>query len=208
MKVLPLIVAGCALAVAGAGTARAQDYSAPGFYGAVGYNGVAPKSSNGVLAGAFRSSIGDDWEPTLTLGYRFAPNWGAELWLPLVKFEHDVKLDGAKSATIKHMPLLLTAQYHFLADQAWQPFVGLGYGWVNVSDERTTGPIAGTNLDVKDGSGVVGQLGLDFHATSNVFVRADAKYFNWSSDVRLNGAGIGKAKVDPWIYGISVGYSF
>jgi len=150
MKVLPLIVAGCALAVAGAGTARAQDYSAPGFYGAVGYNGVAPKSSNGVLAGAFRSSIGDDWEPTLTLGYRFAPNWGAELWLPLVKFEHDVKLDCAKSATIKHMPLLLTAQYHFLADQAWQPFVGLGYGWVNVSDERTTGPIAGTNLDVKD----------------------------------------------------------
>jgi len=61
---------------------------------------------------------------------------------------------------------------------------------------------------VKDGSGFVGQLGLDFHATPNVFVRADAKYFDWSSDVRLNGAGIGKANVDPWIYGISVGYSF
>ena len=69
-------------------------------------------------------------------------------------------------------------------------------------------PIAGTNLNVKDSDGFVGQLGLDYFATPNLFIRADAKYFNWSSNVDLNGAGIGKVKVDPWIYGVSVGYRF
>lgn len=208
MKTLPLTLVSGALALAGVAAAQAQDFSAPGFYGAIGYNNVSPKGSNGVLAGAFSSSIGDDAEPSLTLGYRFPQNWGVEAWFPVTKFQHDVKLDGMQSASIKHMPVLITGQYHFLADQAWQPFVGLGYGWVSISDERTTGPIAGTSLRVKDADGFVGQLGLDYYATPNIFIRADAKYFNWSSNVELNGAGIGKVKVDPWIYGLSVGYKF
>lgn len=208
MKALTLTFTACALALAGMSGVHAQDYNAPGFYGAIGYSDVSPKNNNGVLAGAFHSSIGDDAEPALTLGYRFPQSWGVEAWFPIVKFEHDVKLEGTQSATIKHMPILITGQYHFLADQAWQPFVGLGYGWVSISDERTTGPIAGTSLNVKDGNGVVAQLGLDYYATPNLFIRADAKYFNWSSNVDLNGAGIGKVKVDPWIYGLSVGYKF
>lgn len=205
MKLRVLIA--CLLLGTGA-SVHAADHGAPGFYGMVGYSDVSPKSNNGVLAGAFHSSIGSDAEPSLTLGYRFDGGWAAEAWLPVVKFEHDVRLEGARSASIKHMPVLLTGQYHFLADQAWQPFVGAGYGWVSVSDERTTGPLAGTSLRVKDADGFVGQVGLDYFATSNIFVRADIKYFDWKSDVSLNGAGIGKVKVDPWIYGLSVGYKF
>lgn len=86
----------------------------------------------------------------MTLGYKFNGSWSAEARLPLMKFEHDVKLDGAKSARIKHRPILLTAQYHFLPNSSVQPFIGAGYGWVNVSDERTTRPIAGTHLNVQN----------------------------------------------------------
>lgn len=211
MKHVPLALCAVALCVAGIASAQAQsaqDFSAPGFYGALGYTEVHPKSNNGILAGAFNSSINSDAEPTLTLGYRFQQGWGVEAWLPITKFEHDVSLDGAKSASIKHMPILLTAQYHFLEHSAWQPFVGLGYGWVSISDEQTTGPIAGTALNVKDSSGFVAQLGLDYFATQNVFLRADVKYFDWKSDVQLNGARIGQVKVNPWIYGVSIGYKF
>lgn len=208
MKAVPLTILATVITLAGMASAHAQDYSTPGFYGAIGYNNVSPKSNNGVLAGAFNSSISDDWEPTLTFGYRFRLGWGVEAWLPITKFQHDVSLDGARSASIKHMPILLTGQYHFLTNQPWQPFVGLGYGWVSISGEQTTGPIAGTTLNVKDASGFVGQLGLDYFATSNIFVRVDAKYFDWKSDVSLNGAAIGQVKVNPWIYGVSVGYKF
>lgn len=208
MNKLALVMAAGALSVAATSGIHAQSFNDPGFYAAIGYYDVTPKSNNGVLAGAFKSDIGSDAEPALTLGYKLNGNWSAEAWLPLIKFEHDVKLDGTTSASIKHRPLLLTAQYHFLPDSAFQPFIGAGYGWVNVGDERTTGPIAGTNLNVADGDGFVGQLGVDYYATSNVFIRADARYLDWKSKVQLNGAGIGEVKVNPWIYGVSVGYRF
>lgn len=213
MKRLPLMLALGVMGLGGITAAHAQsyggdDYGDPGFYGAIGYYDVAPKSDNGVLAGTFNTDIDSDAKPTLTLGYRFMNGWSAELWLPISKFEHDVKLNGGKAATIEHMPTLLTGQYHFMPDSAWQPFIGLGYGWVSVSDEKTVGPLTGTNLDVDDDSGFVAQVGMDFYATSNLFIRADAKYFKWSSDVKLNGAGIGAVEVNPWIYGVSVGYRF
>lgn len=208
MKALSLTLLAGALLAATAGTATAQSATGPGFYGAIGYHNVSPKSGNGTLAGVFSSDINSDAEPTLTLGYQFDSNWSAEAWLPLTKFKHDVSLDGTKSASIKHMPYLFTAQYHFLPGSTVQPFVGAGYGFVNISGERTTGPLTGTSLNVKSGDGFVGQFGVDFYASENVFVRADARYFDWKSKVELNGAGIGEVKVNPWIYGVSVGYRF
>ncbi len=208
MNKLVIALAAGTLAAAATPGVRAQSFGDPGFYAAIGYYDVAPKSNNGVLANTFRSDINSDAEPTVTLGYKFNRNWSAEAWLPLTKYQHDVKLDGATSASIQHRPILLTAQYHFLPDSAWQPFIGAGYGWVNVSGERTTGPLAGTNLNVGSGDGFVGQFGVDYYASANVFIRADARYFDWKSDVQLNGAGIGSVKVNPWIYGVSVGYRF
>lgn len=208
MKTLALPLAFGTLFAAAALPVHAGDGSGPGFYGALGYASVQPKSGNGTLAGAFKADIDNDAEPVLTLGYRFDGNWSAEAWLPLTKFKHDVRLDGARSARIKHMPLLLTAQYRFLPGNSVQPFVGAGYGWVDVTGERTTGPIAGTHLDVKRNDGITAQLGVDFFATDNLFVRAEARYFDWTSKVTLNGADIGKVKVDPWIYGVSIGYAF
>jgi outer membrane protein len=208
MKSLPLILASGVLLAASSLPAHAANGDRPGFYGAIGYSSLQPKSGNGTLAGAFRTDIGNDSEPTLTLGYRFTGNWSAELWLPVSKFKHTVKLDGMTSASIKHMPYLLTAQYHFMAGSRFQPFVGLGYGWVNVNGERTEGPIAGTSLDVKKGDGVTAQIGADMFASDNVFVRADVRYFDWKSNVSLNGAGIGQVKVNPYIYSLSVGYQF
>lgn len=208
MKLLSLTLIAGALGAAAMAPAQAQNISDPGLYAAIGYYNVTPKSNNGVLAGAFKSRIDSDSAPAVTLGYKFNGNWAAEAWYPATKFQHDVKLNGAKSASIEHAPFMLTAQYHFLPNGPVQPFIGAGYGWVKVNGERTTGPIAGTNLNVKNADGFVGQVGLDYYATANVFIRADARYMDWQSKVELNGAGIGQAKVDPWIYGLSVGYRF
>ena len=203
-----VVLTAAILAVVGMSSAHAQSVSDPGFYTALGYYDVSPKSNNGVLAGTLKSDIGSDAKPTVTFGYKFENNWAAEAWVPLSKFEHDVKLDGATSASIKHQPILLTAQYRFMSDSMVQPFLGAGYGWVSVGSERTMGPIAGTNLNVGSGDGFVGQFGVDFFTSSNLFIRADARYFDWKSDVQLNGAGIGQVKVNPWIYGINIGYRF
>jgi outer membrane protein len=208
MKSLSLTIACAALLAGGMTGAHAQSTNGPGFYAALGYYSVRPQSNNGTLAHTFKTTVSNDSKPTLTLGYRFDSRWSAELWTPISKFQHDVNLNGAKSASIKHRPYLVTAQFHFMPGQSLQPFVGVGYGWVNVSDERTTGAIAGTHLSVDHGNGLTAQFGLDYYATSHVFVRADARYFEWKSGVQLNGAGIGTVKVNPWIYGVNVGYRF
>jgi len=208
MKTIPLILSGGILLAAASLPAQAQKVDQSGFYGAIGYDSVQPQSGNGTLAGTFKTDINNDAEPTLTLGYRFNGSWSAEAWLPITKFKHEVRLAGMPSADIKHMPFLVTAQYHFMAGSRVQPFVGLGYGWVSVSDEQTKGPIAGTNLGVGNGNGVTAQLGVDLFATDNLFVRADARYFDWKSKVSLNGADIGQVKVNPWILGVGIGYQF
>lgn len=208
MKAIPLILAGGVMLAAASQPARAQNGDQPGLYGAIGYDSVQPQSGNGTLAGTFKTDINNDARPTLTLGYRFNSAWSAEAWLPITKFKHEVKLSGMPSADIKHMPFLVTAQYHFMAGSRVQPFVGLGYGWVSVSDERTKGPIAGTNLNVGNDNGITAQLGVDLFASDHVFVRADARYFNWKSKVKLNGADIGQVSVNPWILGVGVGYQF
>lgn len=143
----------------------------------------------------------------MTLVSKFDGNCAAEAWFTLTKFKHEVDLNGARSASIRHAPLLLTAQYHSLPNSTVQPFIGANYGWVAVSGERTTGPIAGTIVDFKNAEGFVGQLRLDCCATPNI-IRADARYFDRKSKVELNGARIGQASIAPWIYRARVGYRF
>jgi hypothetical protein len=39
-----------------------------------------------------------------------------------------------------------------------------------------------------------------------MFLRAYARYFDWKSDLQLNGAGIGSVPMSSWICSVSVGY--
>lgn len=214
MKFIYLVMTAGVLTMAVGTAARAQDmqdYAEPGFYGAVGYGNVSPKSSTGTLLGVFNSSVNNDAEPTLTLGYRFPQGLGLEVWTPINRFQHDLSLGGTRAASFEDRPLLLTVQYHFLQDGAVQPFVGLGYGRVKVSDEHIVGPngpVSGGDLDIENNDGLVGQVGVDVFVTPRLFVRADARYFQWKSDVSVEGVGIGQLEVNPWIYGISLGFGF
>lgn len=78
-----------------------------------------------------------------------------------MKFGHQVKLDGAKPASIKHRAMSFMAQYRFMPQGTVQRFIGVGYGSVSLGDERPAGPIAGTPVDAANGDGFVGRLGVD-----------------------------------------------
>ena len=45
-------------------------------------------------------------------------------------------------------------------------------------------------------------------ATLALPANADLRYIDISSNVRLNGADIGKTKINPWVATIGVGYRF
>lgn len=193
-----LLLAGLA-----AGTANAQSFSAT-----IGYENVKPKGDNGTLAGA-KANVDSDWSATGSLAYGFNDNWSAELWTGLTKYEHTVSLDGLGDvATVKHRPTTLSVAYHFLPQAKFNPFVGVGYGWVDVSGEQGIGALSGTTVRAGNSNGVAFSLGADVALNDNVFLRGSARRLKFDSDVTVNGAAVGTANVNPWVYGLSVGYRF
>jgi outer membrane protein len=66
-----------------------------------------------------------------------------------------------------------------------------------------------TGLSLKHNSyGLALGAGVDIAVAKNVFLNFDVKKVQIRSDVMLNGDKISKVKVDPWLFGIGVGYRF
>ncbi|MDY0023081.1 OmpW/AlkL family protein [Arenimonas caeni] len=200
-----LVLTSLALAAAMAATSA----NAQGFTSTLGYSNTDPKSNNGTLAGA-AASVNDDWSVTGSFAYAFNDNFSVELWSGLAKFEHEVTLAGLGTvASVEHRPTTLSLNYHFAPDSKVRPFVGLGYGWVNVSGERTLGALAGLGIDASNADGIAFGAGLDWYVNDNFFIRADVRKLDFDTDVTVETLGaVGTADVDPVVYGISAGLRF
>ena len=200
-----LVLTSLALAAAlAASGASAQSFSLT-----LGYQNTDPKSDNGQLAGA-DATVNDDWSLTGSAAYAFNDNWSVELWSGLAKFEHEVSLAGLGTvASVEHRPTTLSVNYHFAPDSTVRPFIGLGYGWVNVSGERTLGALSGLGIDGSNANGIAFGAGLDWFVSDNVFIRADVRRLSFETDVTVETLGnVGTAEVDPLVYGISAGFRF
>ena len=200
-----LVLTSLALAAALAATsANAQNFTVT-----LGYQNTDPKSDNGTLAGA-DASVNDDWSVTGSAAYAFNDNFSVELWSGLANFEHEVTLDGLGTiASVEHRPTTLSLNYHFAPDSKIRPFVGIGYGWVNVSGERTLGALAGLGINGSNANGIAFGAGLDWYVNDTFFIRADIRKLDFDTDVTVETLGnVGTANVDPVVYGISAGLRF
>jgi len=200
-----LVLSSLALAAAlAASGANAQAFSVT-----LGFQNTDPKSDNGQLAGA-DATVNDDWSLTGSAAYAFNDNWSVELWSGLANFEHEVSLAGLGTvASVEHRPTTLSLNYHFAPDSSVRPFIGLGYGWVNVSGERTLGALSGLGIDGSNADGIAFGAGLDWFVNDNFFLRADVRRLSFETDVTVETLGnVGTAEVDPIVYGISAGLRF
>ena len=173
----------------------------------VGAGYVDPDSDNGTLAnGAFKTEVDYDVRPTLTAEYLVADNVGVEL-LAALPFHHDIDLKDAAGnvtkAKTQHLPPTLSLQYHFDNVHAnVKPFIGVGANYTTFFKERIYDGLD-SDLEIEDSWGVAGHAGVDFKINETDAVRIDARYIDLEPDVKLNGDKIGKAEINPWVYGIS-----
>jgi outer membrane protein len=202
-----ILGAGMALALAGiAGTAMADEGG--DWVVKAGVHTVVPESNNGRLAGgALKADVGSDARPTMTLEYLLNPNWGIEA-LAALPFEHDVKLNGAKAATVKHLPPTVSLQYHFMPAAQVSPFVGVGLNFTRFFGIHETGPLNGTRLDLADSWGGAVHAGVDVRLSDRWLFTADLRWIDIETEARVNGAKVGTVKIDPWVYGVALGYRF
>lgn len=189
-----------------AGTAQA--YEAGDWLGRVGVWGVFPKSDNLNLGPGADLNVDDGYSLGFNFTYMATPNLGLELILAL-PFSHDVKLSGAGDvADTKHLPPTLFAQYHFMPQSNFRPYVGLGLNYTMFFDEGTKGALAGKKLKLKDSIGLAGQVGIDIDVAPNWFVNAEVSYMDIDTKAKVDGASIGTVEIDPWVVGLNVGMRF
>ncbi len=168
---------------------------------------VSPRSDNGTLAaGALKTDVGSNWKPTITAEYFVAPNLGIEV-LASVPFEHDISLNGVRSGSTKHLPPTIGLQYHFDGAKV-SPFVGLGVNYTAFFDTKTTGPLAGTNLDLANSWGLAAHAGIDFKLKDGQALRVDARWIDIDTDASVNGVDVGTVHIDPLVYGVAYVWTF
>lgn len=173
-----------------------------------GVHQVAPKSDNGTLSGGLKVDVGNDIKPTITGEYFIADNLGIEV-LAALPFKHDISIAGlGRVGSTKHLPPVVSLQYHFNSAGKVSPFLGLGLNYTTFFSEETGGALAGSRLKLDDSWGLAAHAGLDVALSEKGALRVDVRWIDIDSEVRLDGQKLGTVNIDPLAYGLSYVFKF
>lgn len=149
--------------------------------------------------------------PALNLTYFFTKNIAAQtvIAVPLARVDLNQGDKTARATDQWVLPLSLIGQYHFLSDEPISPFIGVGLTYAKFWEDQSH-LAGGSHVEVDDTWGGLVNFGLnvkipDTHWT----VVADAKKW-WLSPTQLRAGGnkLQTLTVDPWFFGMGVGYTF
>jgi len=147
--------------------------------------------------------INSKWLPEVDITYFFTPNIAAELILTYPQ-KQDVKADGEKIGTLKHLPPVLSLQYHFDQVNGFKPYVGVGLNYTRFSSVDLPEP-----LSIKKNSvGFALQAGVDYEISKGMYLNLDVKKVQIRTDLKAEGEKLGKVKVDPLLIGLGIGWRF
>ena len=154
-------------------------------------------------------SINHKTIPEFDISYFFTPNFAAELILTYPQ-KHDIRSNGTKIGSVKHLPPTLLGQYHFTNFGAFKPYVGAGINYTRFSSAKfDAGVDAALEPTIKKNSwGGALQVGFDYALDKNWSINFDVKKVYMKTDVYSFGAKAGTLKIDPVLVGVGVGYRF
>jgi outer membrane protein len=177
----------------------------------------------GTMSDGAELKVDSNTIPELDISYYFTKNIAAELILA-TGTRHDVSVKGDALSTVGNqklgsvnlLPPTLTAQWHFMPDQTFDPYIGAGVTYSFSLDRNlafTSGPLAGTKIKIDhDMFGPALQAGFDINLKDGWLINADVKYAWLNTDVKTNlGSGwvkIDDLDIDPWIIGVGIGKRF
>lgn len=161
------------------------------------------------------ADVDDAWTIDLDISYFFTPNIALELTLAYAQHDVEVKNNSILGASfdigsLDLLPPTLTLQYHFLPENKFRPYVGAGLSYVLIPDED---PGRAVSVDYDNGNiGFALQVGFDYFLTKNWCLNVDLKkvWVDVDATVQvLPGAYVTtNVDVDPWLFGIGIGYRF
>ena len=154
-------------------------------------------------------AINDKTLPELDITRFFTPEFAAELVLTYPQ-KQTISAGGSTIGSLKHLPPVLSLQYHFTQFETWRPYVGAGVNYTRFSDVRfDAATTVALHPSIKQNSfGAALQAGVDVPVADGWLVNADLKKVQIATDVSSSGAKVGTFKVDPWLFSLGVGRRF
>jgi len=154
-------------------------------------------------------SINDKTLPEVDITRFFTPNIAAELILTYPQ-RQTISSNGTAIGTLKHLPPVLSAQYHFTDLPGFRPYLGAGVNYTRFSSVSFS-PAVATALgpSVKKNSfGLALQAGLDVPVGGGWLLNADVKKVRIDTDVASFGTKVGNFGVNPWLFSLGFGKRF
>lgn len=197
---LPLILASLTMSQAYADQADLSPWQVR-----AGVSLIAPKSNNGAIIDHTADvTIDNRAGPTVNIAYFIAPNWAIDLFGGLA-FKHQINVNGNRAGETKHLPPILSLQYHFRPEATLRPYVGVGLNYTAFTDEKLDN---GARLKLRDSWGPALQVGLDYAFDQHWTIGADVRYARINTKTSINGTAVGDVDINPTVYTLNVGYRF
>lgn len=168
-----------------------------------GISKIVPTSAPGNITPG-KIDIDNDTGPSFNVAYFFTPNLALDV-LGGLPFKHNIQLNGGKVGSTKHLPPIISLQWHFAPGAKVRPFVGVGLNYTYFYDEHLDN---GTKLELSDSWGAALQAGLDFALDKQWSLGGDVRYARINSSVKIDGQKVGSVDVDPFIYSLNLAYRF
>jgi outer membrane protein len=153
--------------------------------------------------------------PEVDITYFLTKNIAAELVLTYPQ-RHSVTVTSSavgafESGSFKHLPPTLMLQYHFNPEGRIRPYAGVGVNYTLISNVSLLVPVVNIPLKLESSSvGFAAGAGADIKLDGRWYLNVDVKKVQIRSDVinGLNGVKLSAVKVDPWLFGLGIGYRF
>ncbi len=166
---------------------------------------VMPAESS-TLSIADKAKAGNQAVPELDFTYFWTDHWATELILATSEHHMSTK-GGIDLGDVWILPPTLTAQYHFMPDQRFRPYLGAGLNYTFFYNEKAGTSIA--SIDYDNGLGYALQAGFDYGIDDHWAINFDVKKVWLNTDVTTTGPAVtGDVDLDPWIIGTGVSYRF
>lgn len=168
--------------------------------------GVVPDESGTTDALGGSVEIDNAYVPELDFSYFFTENIAAELILATAKHDVNLKNPNVDLGSVWLLPPTLTLQYHFLPKGRVSPYLGAGVNYTIFYNEKA-GAVGDISYDNRFGLAL--QAGVDVKVDETWSVNFDVKKIFLKTDVSAAGGTVNAdVDIDPWIFGIGVGYRF
>ncbi len=211
------------LLLATAGAMALTGFAAPAFADAGDWQFRLRAISVSPDEGADIDPIGGDVDistsvvPEFDITYFFTDHIAAELILGVTP--HDVTavntaLGDVDLGDVTLLPPTLTVQYHFNPDGQFRPYAGVGVNYTLFFNEDLPSGTILDSIDYDASFGLALQAGADYMLNERWFVNVDLKKVWINTDVtidattNLNAVVNADVDIDPWIFGVGIGWIY